>query len=85
MPISIEDGLLDHIERTGTRYGVCVVYPFHAPHPGMPDLFHLRCDQCHAIAMCDEWEKVRLAAIDHDSTHQPTGCEPDHTNGDRDA
>lgn len=70
--MSRDEGLLDHIERTGTRYGICVVYPFHAPYPGMPDLFHVRCSK-DDFALCAEWDEARQAAIDHDATHRPEG------------
>ena len=63
--------LQEHIDRTGKTYGVCVVYPFHAPFPGMPDLFHVRCAEHPDFGLCAEWDEARSAAIEHDDAeHQ---------------
>lgn len=68
--MSVDASLDDHIARTGTTYGVCVVYPFHAPHVGMPDLFHVRCSQHPDFGLCAEWDDARRAAINHDANHR---------------
>lgn len=76
--MSDQSYLQKHIERTGTKYGVCVVYPFHATYV-LPQLFHVRCAEHPDFGLCAEWGEARAAAVEHDAYHQPAVS--DHTEG----
>lgn len=49
--------------------GEIKVYPFHAPFPGLPELFHVSCDEHPDFGFCGEKSDAEDIAAGHRIDH----------------